>query len=182
MLTVYVTRPDRKLLERDPILAKGGFSPVCIVEVSEREAESRVLTKLRELISQTDDAEAAIVMVILDAFVGTAPGRFEGGTRWSGNSPEADTLLHLTEDDWEGKGQALLSLRLVWKVWAAFGERIRILVTTNGVKVDPETRYAFAQAFGEGRICRLYDWRASAKDCEYLLEDSGQLIAAGGQN
>jgi hypothetical protein len=180
MLTVYVTRPDRKLLERDPLLAKVGVSPVCIVEVSERDPESRVLTKLRDLISPADDAGTAIVLVILDAFLGTEPGRFEGGTRWSRDWPEPDTLLALTEDDWEGKGQALLSLRLVWKVWATFGERIRILVTTNGVKVDPETRYAFAQAFGEGRICHLYDWGASARECEYLLEDSAQLTAAGG--
>lgn len=181
MRTVYITRPNKRLLDNDPVLARCGFLSVQVLEVEGLGAEAQVLMNLKALVPQTDETHAAVMVVILDAFVGTEPGRFEGGTTWGHSKSEVDTLLQLTEDDWEGKGCSLLSLRLAWRAWATFGERIRILVTTNGVKIDPRARFALAQAFGEGMICRLYDWSVSGEECKYLVDEVAPLVASGGQ-
>lgn len=169
-MLVYVTRPKTEVFRQDPVGERFAAHERYMVEVAGGETDDEILSAICALINEAREAGEQDIAVIFDAFIGVPGELFQGAHTWIPDRHDLDKLLIIDKDRRNRDGSSLLSLRLLWRLWAKAGNEVHLLVTLDGVSVSPVVRLAFAQAFGDGRICHLYSWNLSTRQAERLVE------------
>ena len=99
-----------------------------------------------------------ITVIVVNAFLGLSSAEYRSGSKWPHRPDDLSAQLDLHAGH-EKSSECLLSLRLVWALWARGRTEVPVLVATASFSITPETRLALAEAFGDGLACVLEDWR-----------------------
>lgn len=178
MRLIYVTRPTVEPLESDPLADLVASSCVHVIKVPDDMIDTEILTSILQLIDDVGSEQP--IVVIVDVFLGLASSSVTTETAWRPTALELASLLDPLAGVSSRTNALLLSLRLVWKLWAVAGRRVRILASTDGIRIHPRFRVALSDAFGEGRICLLYDWAATRRERYGLLGLTSTDMNQGG--
>ena len=107
-----------------------------------------------KVIALKEKAECHVVIVI-DAFLEPEYDGVRGGI-WAPERGEAGTTLDMCP------AEALLSVELMWLLLPRIRRHASILVSTDGITVDPSQQYGLDAAFGTGQSAGVYGWDSNS--------------------
>lgn len=130
--------------------------PIQRVDLAPSEAAVSILSEVRKRVEAQRDER--VVVLVVNAFLGLPTSEYPRGATWPAEMAALPSHLDFRPGRLPGP-RCLLSLQIVWRIWAEKQLRIPILVTTGDLRVGPAARLALAEALGDGLACVLEDWR-----------------------
>lgn len=152
-IILWVTAPCNPSIYEDPLVGMlAGQVRIKEIEVSQGDGIDDMLRKIKvELAPKGKERMAPSVAILIDAFLRPKEEGIEG-EEWIVSTEEVQQLLRVKET------KALLSLQLMWALRSRLSTKIPVLISTNGIALDPEKDYMLSSAFMSGRLSMVYGW------------------------